>query len=200
MHNVLNEINITTSKNEKFILENDPNEGIIIISCESNLKFLGESAEEIFLDGTFKCCPKFFYQLYTVHGMKNGHVIPLIYVLMSGAQIMLLNHSMLIITPNSMVIILIFIFFLMLFKNNNLYHMLNCYQQILLHLNAKLIKKELNTKRLNMINFYVKKLICSHIWNHWVILSMLYWKSININCKFILCLFIYTYFISFYYS
>ena len=90
----------------------------------------------------------------------------------------------------------IYIFF-MLFKNNNLYHMLNCYQQILLHLNAKLIKKELNTKRLNMINFYVKKLICSHIWNHWVILSMLYWKSININCKFILCLFIYTYFISF---
>ena len=35
--------------------------------------------EEIFADGTFKWCPKYFQQLYTIHGFKNGHYIPLVF-------------------------------------------------------------------------------------------------------------------------
>jgi hypothetical protein len=38
--------------------------------------------KEIFIDGTFKCCPKFFEQLYTIHGYSNGHYIPLVFALL----------------------------------------------------------------------------------------------------------------------
>ena len=30
----------------------------------------------------FKCCSALFYQLYTVHGVLNGHTIPLVYMLL----------------------------------------------------------------------------------------------------------------------
>ena len=40
--------------------------------------------KRIFIDGTFKYCPKYFYQLYTVHGLRNGHFIPLVYALLPG--------------------------------------------------------------------------------------------------------------------
>ena len=36
------------------------------------------------MDGTFKCCPRFFQQLYTIHGFSNGNYVPLVYVLLSG--------------------------------------------------------------------------------------------------------------------
>jgi hypothetical protein len=38
--------------------------------------------KEIFIDGTFKCCLKFFEQLYTIHGHSNGHYIPLVFALL----------------------------------------------------------------------------------------------------------------------
>ena len=34
------------------------------------------------MDGTFKCCTKFFYQLYTIHGYKNGQYVPLVFALL----------------------------------------------------------------------------------------------------------------------
>jgi hypothetical protein len=36
----------------------------------------------MFIEGTFKCCPKFFEQLYTIHGYSNGHYIPLVFALL----------------------------------------------------------------------------------------------------------------------
>ena len=38
----------------------------------------------LFADGTFKCCPKYFSQLYTFHGFRNGHYIPLVFCLLSS--------------------------------------------------------------------------------------------------------------------
>jgi hypothetical protein len=35
----------------------------------------------VFADGTYKC-PKYFKQLYTIHGFKNGHYIPLVFCLL----------------------------------------------------------------------------------------------------------------------
>ena len=44
-----------------------------------------KECSQIFMDGTFKSCPKSFYQLYNIIGKdKNtGLIIPLIFVLMS---------------------------------------------------------------------------------------------------------------------
>jgi hypothetical protein len=39
----------------------------------TNLNFLFSDISDIFMDGTFKCCPKYFEQLYTLHGFKNRH-------------------------------------------------------------------------------------------------------------------------------
>jgi len=36
----------------------------------------------VFIDGTFKSCPKLFYQLFTVHGVKNNHYVPLVLFLL----------------------------------------------------------------------------------------------------------------------
>jgi hypothetical protein len=50
---------------------------IIIFSCHTNLKFLSTSSR-IYVDGTFPYCTNFFKQLFTVHGYKNGHYVPLV--------------------------------------------------------------------------------------------------------------------------
>jgi hypothetical protein len=34
--------------------------------------------DELFIDGTVKCCPRYFCQLYTIHGLKNGNYVPLL--------------------------------------------------------------------------------------------------------------------------
>nr|XP_018908476.1 PREDICTED: uncharacterized protein LOC109038019 [Bemisia tabaci] len=58
-------------------------ERIIIFSTESNVKILGNS-DTIFSDGTFKSVPNQFLQLYTLHGLFMGVVLPLVYMLCSN--------------------------------------------------------------------------------------------------------------------
>jgi hypothetical protein len=81
VHTALDGMTIETSKSENMCLINDQESGIIIFSCTSNLRVLCTQVEEIFIDGTFKCCAKYFEQLYTVHGFRNGHYVPLIFAL-----------------------------------------------------------------------------------------------------------------------
>ena len=59
----------------------DDRERFFIFSTEQKLDLL-ESTPQWHADGTFKCCPALFYQLYTVHGVLNGHTIPLVYMLL----------------------------------------------------------------------------------------------------------------------
>jgi hypothetical protein len=68
VHNAIELMDTRKSKDEEFVITNDVPSGLIIFSCSSNLEFLTNSAEEIFVDGTFRFCPKFVYQLYTIHG------------------------------------------------------------------------------------------------------------------------------------
>ena len=64
------------------IFVNDPNSGIIMFSTRSNLDYICQRDVEIFCDGTFKYCPKHFYQLYTFPGFKNGQQVPSIFFLL----------------------------------------------------------------------------------------------------------------------
>lgn len=81
-HEILDNVGVITNKDEDFVLVNDKESGIVILGCEANLKFLCSEADEVFADGTFKCCPKYFQQLYTIHGFRNGHYIPLVFCLL----------------------------------------------------------------------------------------------------------------------
>ena len=83
VHTALQEKHIETNKSESFVLLNSREEGIIIFSTTTNLRCLS-NCREVFMDGTFKSCAKFFYQLYTIHGFKNGNYIPLVFALLPG--------------------------------------------------------------------------------------------------------------------
>ena len=84
MHAALDSMATLTSKDEEFVQVNSIETGIVISSCLPSLKFLVNSVEEIFIGGTFKCCPKYFYQLYTIRELRNGHFILLVYALLPG--------------------------------------------------------------------------------------------------------------------
>jgi hypothetical protein len=58
---------MVNNKHEDFVLVNDSESGIIMLGCEQNLIFFCSDVE-IFADGTFKCCPKYFSQLFMVLG------------------------------------------------------------------------------------------------------------------------------------
>jgi hypothetical protein len=81
-NSILDHIGAVTNKDDDFVMYNDFESGIILFGCEANLKFLFTVSEEIFADGTYKCCSKYFKQLYTIHGFKNGHYTPLVFCLL----------------------------------------------------------------------------------------------------------------------
>lgn len=69
-----------TSDEEDDLEFRDPNR-IIVFGTNENLSLLSRS-RIIFLDGTFKTCPKIFTQIFTVHGTLNDVVLPLVYALL----------------------------------------------------------------------------------------------------------------------
>jgi hypothetical protein len=52
-----------------------------MFSCKTNLKFLS-SVDVLYDDGTFRSTPQFFHQLLTIHGLSNGHYVPLAFFLL----------------------------------------------------------------------------------------------------------------------
>ena len=60
-------------------------ENYIILSSKTQLKFL-ENSKKIFIDCTFKCSPKEFYQVMNILVKPNdyNHIIPMCHVLMSN--------------------------------------------------------------------------------------------------------------------
>ena len=68
---ILHEICDRTNKDEDFISCNGSESGIIIPGCEVNLHLLCLNSEEIFTDGTIKCYPKYFQQLYTIYMVQK---------------------------------------------------------------------------------------------------------------------------------
>jgi hypothetical protein len=64
-----------------FLLNTNTVNIILFYSTNSNLKLLC-SSDKIFVDDLFYSCPKYFYQLFTVHIFKNRHYVPLSYFLL----------------------------------------------------------------------------------------------------------------------
>jgi hypothetical protein len=62
-------MSIETSKSEKFLQLNDIDNGVVIFSSYINLKCLCD-VDDVFMDGTFKCCPKYFQQFCTLQERK----------------------------------------------------------------------------------------------------------------------------------
>jgi hypothetical protein len=81
----LDSMSVKTIHDEEFLILNDRNNEIVIFSCFANLKFLC-SVDTIYVDGTFDYCPKYFYQLFTVHGYKNGQYVPLVFALLPSKK------------------------------------------------------------------------------------------------------------------
>jgi hypothetical protein len=81
----LDSMSVKTIYEEEFLILNDRNNEIVIFSCFANLKFLC-SVDTIYVDGTFDYYPKYFYQLFTVHGYKNGQYVPLVFALLPSKK------------------------------------------------------------------------------------------------------------------
>jgi len=54
---------------------------IIGFSTETNLKALCDITK-VYMDGTFKSCVKYFLQLFTIHGFRNGLYVPLVFFIL----------------------------------------------------------------------------------------------------------------------
>jgi len=81
VHDVLGSIDIKTNEGQQFILINNNIKNFILFSCDSNLRNL-TSISQIYVDGTFRCCTKYFCLLFTVHALNNGLYYPIVYFLL----------------------------------------------------------------------------------------------------------------------
>jgi len=77
VHELLKQITIHTNNDEKFLIINDPITHIIMFTCNTNLSHLSKMST-IYVDGTFKCCPKQFTQFLK----EPNSFIPLVFFLL----------------------------------------------------------------------------------------------------------------------
>lgn len=77
-HDALGKIEIKTNVGEPFLLVNDKVHNLLGFSTQSNLEALCR-VQKVYVDGTFKSCPKHFLQVFTFHGFHNNSYVPLAY-------------------------------------------------------------------------------------------------------------------------
>ena len=65
----------------KHVWKNDAENNIVMLTSEECLNFLS-SVTDIYADGTFKYRARYFYQLYTIHGLQDGMYVPCVYFLL----------------------------------------------------------------------------------------------------------------------
>lgn len=69
-----------TQKGEMFLLHDSggqDSERFLVYATQENLNLLAECKHWL-ADGTFKCVPSIFLQMYTIHAIINGKTIPLV--------------------------------------------------------------------------------------------------------------------------
>ncbi|CAF4556485.1 unnamed protein product, partial [Didymodactylos carnosus] len=81
-----------------FFLRSDSGPGpdrLLIFSSPEQLSVL-ETATDFLVDGTFEVVPEIFYQLYVIHAVYRGHVIPVVFALLRRKNAVtyqrLINH------------------------------------------------------------------------------------------------------------
>ena len=70
--------------NEQFLISNTlqaGEKGSLLFCTETALRLLADNTQW-FMDGTFKVAPDMFRQLFTLHVLKSGKVLPCAYGLM----------------------------------------------------------------------------------------------------------------------
>ncbi|XP_056633558.1 uncharacterized protein LOC130443111 [Diorhabda sublineata] len=81
VHSAVEKLNHKTGKGECFLYINSPEHNIIVFSCDSNIRVMCDM-NIFYMDGTFSYSAKYFLQMFTIHGFKNGHYVPLAYCLL----------------------------------------------------------------------------------------------------------------------
>jgi len=86
LHDALRYYALFTNHNEQFLFMNDETKNVVAFSCKTNLTYLRQ-VKTIYVDGTFKTCPKLFYQLFTVHSVSNDVYAPPSVFLLPGKSV-----------------------------------------------------------------------------------------------------------------
>ena len=74
----------TTTNGDPFLVYDSglgDEERIFIFASQDALQFLADS-EHWYADGTFRVCLETFFQLYTIHGQRDGRIFPCIFSLL----------------------------------------------------------------------------------------------------------------------
>lgn len=75
-----------TWNNRSFLCAQNNRWGILLYMTARNCTRLVQ-CDEILVDGTFKCCPKPYTQIVTLHGRFHDRVIPFAFCLLKGKQV-----------------------------------------------------------------------------------------------------------------
>ena len=78
----------TTTDGRRFLMYDsgiDDNDRLLIYSTDENLDAMANRTDW-FVDGTFKCAPEIFYQVFTIHIFIHGTVIPVLFALLPNKQ------------------------------------------------------------------------------------------------------------------
>jgi hypothetical protein len=82
VHNVVESVeHVTTRRGANFVLQNERQNHVVILGCESSLTQL-HAADIILMDGTSDYCPKFFAQVCTIYCAANTHYVLLLFYLL----------------------------------------------------------------------------------------------------------------------
>lgn len=76
-----------TSNGELFLLEDTGRNlnRVLVFATSSNLQIL-KSCKHWMADGTFSKCPRYFTQIWSIHGLYKGEVIPLVFAVLPNKK------------------------------------------------------------------------------------------------------------------
>lgn len=80
-HEAIQQYDMFSSQDEKMMHINNSDTNITF-STETNLKCLSAPDIDLFADGTFQYCQKFYYQFNTIHAFRNDQYIPCAFLLL----------------------------------------------------------------------------------------------------------------------